>query len=202
MSDVLFDAIVAAPHEDAPRLVWADREGGERGELVVLQCGEPTPARALRAAELVAANGARWTRLSAIARPRFVRGFVEELLIPMAELEANVVAIWKEEPLVRALVVTEIAKYATHSSDGRSAWSIAAFTLGAIFAQLPHGRVTSLTLSPFAEASGVWEDLYHQRGAFGAVLVRVVAESPPLTSVTELTIPGYPEATAELRARR
>lgn len=31
-------AILDAPDDDAPRLVWADREGGERGEFVVLQC--------------------------------------------------------------------------------------------------------------------------------------------------------------------
>ncbi len=29
---------VADPDDDEPRLVWADAVGGERGELVVLQC--------------------------------------------------------------------------------------------------------------------------------------------------------------------
>lgn len=202
MTDALLAAIVAAPEDDAPRLVWADREGGERGELVVLQCGETTPERALRAAQLVTTHGDRWTRLSSIARPKYVRGFVEGLTIPMAKLEAHVVSIWKEEPLVRSLVVTDIAAYATHSSDGNNAWAIAAFTLAAIFARAPHRTLTSLTLSPFAEATGLWEDLYFRRDTFGANLTRVVAESPPLASVRELTIPGFPDATAQLRARR
>ena len=38
MTDALIAAILAHPDDDAPRLVWADREGGERGELVVVQC--------------------------------------------------------------------------------------------------------------------------------------------------------------------
>jgi len=202
VTDPLYAAIVAAPDDDAPRLVWADRTAGERGELVVLQCGERTPERTLRAAQLAARHGAEWTRLSAIARPTFVRGFVEELTLPLEKLEAHVVSIWKEEPLVRSLVITDIAQYATHSSDGQNAWSIAAFTLAAVFADMPASRVTSLTLSPFAEATGLWEDLFFRRDRFGAILTRVVAESLPLTSVTELTIPGFPDATQQLRVRR
>src|SRR5688500_16440309 len=31
-------AILADLDDDAPRLVWADQIGGERGELVVIQC--------------------------------------------------------------------------------------------------------------------------------------------------------------------
>ncbi|MDQ3368076.1 MAG: hypothetical protein M3680_21840, partial [Myxococcota bacterium] len=57
-----------APDDDAPRLVWADLIGGERGELVVLQCdlargGLPpagVAARRARERELLAAHGAAW----------------------------------------------------------------------------------------------------------------------------------------------
>ncbi|MFO0740345.1 MAG: TIGR02996 domain-containing protein [Labilithrix sp.] len=51
MTDALIAAILAHPDDDAPRLVWADREGGERGELVVVQCAlaaEPPLPRAER----------------------------------------------------------------------------------------------------------------------------------------------------------
>jgi uncharacterized protein (TIGR02996 family) len=34
----LREACAASPEDDEPRLVWADAVGGERGELVVIQC--------------------------------------------------------------------------------------------------------------------------------------------------------------------
>ncbi|MBA3499354.1 MAG: hypothetical protein H0T65_03220, partial [Deltaproteobacteria bacterium] len=36
-SEILAEC-AANPDDDAPRLVWADLVGGERGELVVIQC--------------------------------------------------------------------------------------------------------------------------------------------------------------------
>jgi hypothetical protein len=68
--DDLMAQCVAAPDSDAPRLVWADAVGGERGELVVLQCrlasgvvSDRDEWRALRAREreLLAANSAEWS---------------------------------------------------------------------------------------------------------------------------------------------
>ena len=35
---LLLEECAARPDDDAPRLAWADLVGGERGELVVLQC--------------------------------------------------------------------------------------------------------------------------------------------------------------------
>ena len=76
-----------APADDAPRLVWADLVGGERGELVTIQCdlarGGLTPAevasRRRRERELLDAHGVEWAgALSSIAtRWRFCRGFIE-----------------------------------------------------------------------------------------------------------------------------
>jgi len=38
MLDALIVQIQAAPNDDAPRLAWANAVGGERGELVIVQC--------------------------------------------------------------------------------------------------------------------------------------------------------------------
>ena len=85
--DELMAQCVASPDSDAPRLVWADAVGGERGELVVLQCRlakgvvDRDEWRALRARErdLIAAHGAVWSGLAheSPCRCVFRRGFVE-----------------------------------------------------------------------------------------------------------------------------
>jgi hypothetical protein len=38
VEDDLLEACRLAPDDDAPCLVWADAVGGERGELIVIQC--------------------------------------------------------------------------------------------------------------------------------------------------------------------
>ena len=77
----------ASPDDDGPRLVWADLVGGERGELVVVQCdlarGGLSPseaaARRRRERELLLANGVTWAGALATRATewRFRRGFVE-----------------------------------------------------------------------------------------------------------------------------
>jgi len=120
---------VANPADDGPRLVWADLVGGERGELVVIQCdlarGGLTPAevaaRRRRERELLVAHGVAWA--GALARHarrwRFVRGFVEaacfatmssEMPIEQRELLAT-------EPLLSAITV-EVAPRVSTSFEG------------------------------------------------------------------------------------
>src|SRR5688572_29851145 len=88
--DALLEASRLAPDDDAPRLVWADAVGGERGELVVIQCdlarGGLAPAevaaRRRRERELLANRGAEWAGLDDLgARFEFRRGFVEAIEI-------------------------------------------------------------------------------------------------------------------------
>jgi hypothetical protein len=97
------------PEDDGPRLVWADAIGGERGELVVLQCelsrGEHSPQRSAelrtRESELIAAHGKAWGELAGIAiRAEFRRGFVETVTIDGAVPLATVV---ERAPLARAV---------------------------------------------------------------------------------------------------
>lgn len=81
----LVEAILAAPEDDAPRLVWADallEAGDVRGEHVILQCerartGKPPGARELA---LERANGHAWAGPSAAwlapASLRYERGLL------------------------------------------------------------------------------------------------------------------------------
>lgn len=110
--DDLLAACAAAADDDAPRLVWADAIGGERGELVVLQCKlaredvPPAEAGAMiaRVDELLAAHGHAWSGFAetpAVTRCAFRRGFVESV-------EANIVemplpALLAAAPLLTAL---------------------------------------------------------------------------------------------------
>jgi uncharacterized protein (TIGR02996 family) len=97
------------PDDDAPRLVWADAVGGERGELVVLQCelarGVDSLARhhelRAREGELIAAHGKAWGELEGVAiRVEFRRGFVETVTIDGAVPLATVL---DRAPLARAV---------------------------------------------------------------------------------------------------
>lgn len=100
----LIAACRAAPDDDAPRLVWADAIGGERGELVVLQCMPPTPARIARVTELLAARGAAWANLSGLAkRCTFRRGFVEAVEVELADCVARADEIAARAPLLESL---------------------------------------------------------------------------------------------------
>jgi uncharacterized protein (TIGR02996 family) len=98
----------ANPDDDAPRLVWADRVGGERGELVVIQCdlarGGLTPAEARirrqREQELLDRHAVEWAGdLATVAtRWSFRRGFVEAIRMSMWRSPAA----W---PMVRSMSV-------------------------------------------------------------------------------------------------
>ncbi len=87
----------ADPDDDGPRLVWADAVGGERGELVVVQCdlarGGLTAAEArtrrLREHELLSEHAIAWAgELATVAdRWSFRRGFPETAILPYAALD-------------------------------------------------------------------------------------------------------------------
>jgi hypothetical protein len=100
----------ASPDDDGPRLVWADLVGGERGELVVIQCdlarGGLTPsetaARRRREHELLLASGVTWagTLADRAVEWRFRRGFIEA-----ARFERSTPIDGVEHPLLSALSV-------------------------------------------------------------------------------------------------
>jgi uncharacterized protein (TIGR02996 family) len=111
-ADELLAECIAHPDDDAPRLVWADAVGGERGELVAIQCA---PRDELSAAELASLNrrerelSRRGLELSGLAhlahRVRFRRGFVDA-----ADFDAETVASRGDEirriaPLITSLTL-------------------------------------------------------------------------------------------------
>jgi hypothetical protein len=105
----------AHPVDDAPRLIWADEVGGERGELVALQCGrEAVPAAELavrnrRERALLAAHAMAWSGLDQIAtRVRFRRGFVDALELTADAFIAHGRAIVEAAPLLTAITVTAV----------------------------------------------------------------------------------------------
>src|SRR5437763_189981 len=98
----LFAAIVDAPADDAPRLVYADmlhEKGDPRGELIHVQCAlaRDPGNRNARIAEnrLLEAHGPRWRSGIAAALPEptavhleleFRRGFIEHATIGLSAL--------------------------------------------------------------------------------------------------------------------
>jgi hypothetical protein len=105
--DQLIQQCRATPDDDGPRLVWADAVGGERGELVIVQCllarGDNRAALRRRERELVAAHGRAWSGLEDTADSCvFRRGFVEAVEVgedrPLAE-------IFAVAPLMRSLAL-------------------------------------------------------------------------------------------------
>src|SRR5438270_13307263 len=86
--DDMLTQIQAAPENDGQRLAWANAVGGERGELVTVQCRLASGAvtdrdewRQLRAREraLLVARGVSWSGLAGEypSSCMFRRGFVE-----------------------------------------------------------------------------------------------------------------------------
>jgi len=118
MIDRVFAECVAHPDDDGPRLVWADLVGGERGELVVVQCDlaragrqpshrlSPTEmaARRRRERELVEAHGHEWAgSLAKLAtRWSFRRGFVETAKVDPLQFD---VAKLREHPLLASITL-------------------------------------------------------------------------------------------------
>ena len=111
--DELIAQCQAAPDDDAPRLAWAAEFGGERGELVEVQCRLASGAvtnrdewRKLRAREreLLAAHGSEW---SGLARENpcvriFRRGFVDAVQI-MCSWDNRLDGILAKLPLARSV---------------------------------------------------------------------------------------------------
>jgi hypothetical protein len=126
--DELLDDARASPDDDAPRLVWADAIGGERGELVVLQCdlarGDLPPdaiaARKRRQRELLDRHGPAWSGLAGMAtRCTFSRGFVEAAVIDAAVFVDRSDEIFRAAPLLSAVTVIDLTGFIEYELDRR-----------------------------------------------------------------------------------
>lgn len=108
----LIAACRVAPDDDAPRLAYAQAIGGERGELVVLQCElargglshDEAMWRRRRVRALLDRHGAAWSGLTGIASAvRFERGFVDAAEIAAEVWLARSGEVREAAPLLSAL---------------------------------------------------------------------------------------------------
>lgn len=110
MTRALLDAVLAAPDDDGPRLVYADwllERGDPRGEFIQLQCGPVRNAK--REAALLKEHQQAWL---APLRPhlrtvRWRRGFVEEAVADGARFLDGAQVVLASTPL-RALTLTAL----------------------------------------------------------------------------------------------
>lgn len=203
MADALMEAIIAAPDDDAPRLVWADREGGERGELVVIQCrlahhDVPRAERrrlAAREAELLEANAKAWSSFSGAEgfATKFVRGFAEGITIAVDDLVPNVERIFERAPLLRELRFAPLPKADPLKGETvEPVWAACEANLRGILKRLPPARIRTLAISsaiellpgPFDELNNTsWSNHHHDEA-----LLTLLTTSPSLSELRELVL--------------
>ena len=111
MSQIL-DACIAAPDDDTPRLTWAKEIGGERGELVSIQCAlargglarDEAIAHRRRETELLAHNEPKWAGLEGLSDGfLFRRGFVDEAIVDARTFAEKGEALFAAAPLLRCV---------------------------------------------------------------------------------------------------
>ena len=192
-SDTGLEAILADPSNDAPRLVWADREGGERGELVVVQCAlagrtlSREERRRLKARETELVSWASEDGLGAGLSGTFVRGFVERVSVDLGNLDE----VWARAPLCSFLSLRGTSADVSASGPRpEEAWAGVAERLAKAFAVLPASRVLGMSSSAEVIEQNINESVVDDRShfGFGDDFVRLVASAAPLRSVTELCV--------------
>lgn len=179
MDDALISAIIAAPDDDAPRLVWADREGGARGELVVVQCAIASGRRDLSARER--------ELLAQLAKPgdRYERGFLEHGVFRLDDLSDQGAMIFAAHPLLRSIAISDFEGVVTEDASAAALY-VRQNRFARAFAAFPPGRVDALTASAFIREAplGMAEGLR----TFGAELATLIRDAGTLKHLRELTL--------------
>lgn len=188
------EAILAAPGDDAPRLVWADEVGGERGELVVVQCTlarrdlpRPERKRLVERERELLKRAWTFSDLPSSVRGTWVRGFIEAVSLEVREL-AVTERLFEFAPLCRFLELRDsesINSFVGPRAD--EAWATLRGQLGVSFARLPPDRITGLSASASVIESGDWNDP-PVNYRFGDDFVSLVAETPAFSSLEELFV--------------
>ncbi|MEO8704942.1 MAG: FHA domain-containing protein [Kofleriaceae bacterium] len=169
--DEMLAQCVAAPDDDAPRLVWADAVGGERGELVVLQCdlarGGLAPAevaiRRRRELELLGRHGNEWAGLPATARAwTFHRGFVEAVRVNL--VDAKLEPFFAAAPLLTSLSIANMPGVVSRSSRQIDKPVAAAAALGLIGEVLAQPAMQRLRALDILEPRGWVDTIVHRDG--------------------------------------
>jgi uncharacterized protein (TIGR02996 family) len=188
--DALLEACRLAPDDDAPRLVWADAVGGERGELVVIQCdlargGLPpaeAAARRRRERELLATHGAAWAGMQELTSGlgfgfRFHRGFIEVI-----KTTARVFAEHSEEILRRAPLLRSLTAVGPKATSGDPLDEVRALLRSPAFRRLRGLHLWNIGVQVQAHDP---ESGFTDRGDEAA---RVLAASGALAQLSELGI--------------
>lgn len=198
-----FEAVLAAPDDDAPRLVFADHltgEGDPRGEFIALQCRlAATPdddaRRKLRIAEnkLLAAHEAEWTAdFFAVAKSTpfrkvkvvFHRGFLEEATLPIDALD-DLEPLFQAAPLLRRL---------RFDSPGFTGQTHAPPTLAGRLTSTRLRNVRSLDLRLPAGGDAVAHELAHCPHLSGLHTLHLEATSWPVPDFPTPVFSGPPES--------
>ncbi len=178
----LLAACAAAPDDDELRQVWADEVGGERGELVVLQCaiarGDGSPqevgARFRRERELMQ-SAVEWSHLVGYAKQcLFRRGFVAAIEVDVSAFLEHVEAFAERAPLASGLT---LARAVEDERSPEPAFDRHVQQLDALFSHTAYQNVAALALPDI----GFWggETWYSQDA-------RVIALATELGALVQL----------------
>lgn len=195
MTDELLAAILANPDDDAPRLVWADREGGERGELVVIQCALAKPLERAERERLQAREkellegplgGSPLMALN-VGRAEYRRGFVEYLLAEFRPIERRMDEIFAVCPTLRVLDLRYLAQTVSYFTGPTPAqeWTDTMGRFRKAFANIPAGQIHGLDVSTVVYSEGDWNDL-GQSDSFGDAFVETVASMRAFDGLRDL----------------
>jgi uncharacterized protein (TIGR02996 family) len=208
--DDLLVAIIESPDDDEPRLVWADAVGGERGELVVLQCR--LAREDLAAAEhgvladrvrvLLEAYGRAWSGFveePAVTRCMFRRGFVEAVEANVTELPWA--RIFEIAPLATGLELRGLTQIIDHRGDSRGASFDPIELIAGMFEQPAFDRVRAIGFDGIARYETIGDDEWSNEWTSRAdELLELIARTGRLAGIRGLAIrdPFTPRGMHEL----
>lgn len=200
--------IVANPHDDAPRLIYADwleERGDPLGEFIRVQCQLAQLPRTdpavvtLRQREfaLLRQHRAAWTspRSTGFMQGKFARGFFEEAHSTMANLIKNADTIFLTLPLLRKLTLSDRMNYSARPYSSHLPRLLKLPYLRRITSlSLQHNGVDDRDAEAIAQSEHLtglrFLNLFHnnifERGA------RVLAESPYLQNLQFLGLEENP----------
>ena len=183
VADELLAQCLATPDDDASRLVWADAIGGERGELVGLQCGRDAVSAAelvlrnRRERELLATHAKAWSGLDGLARRvRFRRGFVDAIEVDTDTWLAHADRIVARAPFVTSLSVTSLhPTYTTREGRAEARQRLAHVVEVPAFAQI--------------RALEICDHITELEYEWGDAAAAVLASTGTLARLTALALP-------------
>lgn len=206
----LFAAIVEAPDDDDPRLVWADAVGNERGELVVLQCRlaredlAPAEHAAIddRVRTLLEAHGPAWSGFAeepAVTRCLFRRGFVEAVEVNVTEMPW--MRVFDIAPLATGLELRGLTQMIDHRPSSHAAGLDPIALVAGVFAQPAFDRVRAIGFDGVARYETYGDDEWSNEWTSRAdELLELIARTGRLAGIRALAIrdPFTPRGMHEL----